>query len=274
MAGLQGSGKTTNSAKLARWFKSQGRQPLMVGADLQRPAAVEQLRTLGRQIDVPVFSEPGDPVSTARRGLEEARRTRPRRPHRRHRRPSVHRRRADGAGAPDLGARPARLHLPRHRRDDRPGRGGRGRGVPRRTLAIDGVIMSKLDGDARGGAALSASRRSSAGRSPSPAPVRSSPSSSSSTPTAWPAASWAWATCSRSSSRPSRLREGPGRGSRRQADGGRVHARRLPRADAGAEEDGPARQPDGDDAGHAQGAEGRRDRRRSAQARSRRSSAA
>ena len=74
MAGLQGSGKTTNSAKLARWFKGQGRQPLLVGADLQRPAAVEQLRTLGRQIDVPVFSEPGDPVATASRGLAEARR--------------------------------------------------------------------------------------------------------------------------------------------------------------------------------------------------------
>ncbi|MFZ9482908.1 MAG: signal recognition particle receptor subunit alpha, partial [Ilumatobacteraceae bacterium] len=74
MAGLQGSGKTTNSAKLARWFKAQGRQPLLVGADLQRPAAVEQLRTLGRQIDVPVFSEPGDPVETARKGLAEARR--------------------------------------------------------------------------------------------------------------------------------------------------------------------------------------------------------
>ena len=67
MAGLQGSGKTTNSAKLARWFKRQGRQPMLVGADLQRPAAVEQLRTLGRQIDVPVFSEPGDPVATRRR---------------------------------------------------------------------------------------------------------------------------------------------------------------------------------------------------------------
>ena len=74
MAGLQGSGKTTNSAKLARWFKQQGRNPLIVGADLQRPAAVEQLRTLGRQIDVPVFSEPGDPVSTAGRGIDEARR--------------------------------------------------------------------------------------------------------------------------------------------------------------------------------------------------------
>ena len=49
----------------------------MVGADLQRPAAVEQLRTLGRQIDVPVFSEPGDPVMTAAKGLQEARRLGP-----------------------------------------------------------------------------------------------------------------------------------------------------------------------------------------------------
>ena len=101
MAGLQGSGKTTNSAKLARWFKSQGRQPLLVGADLQRPAAVEQLRTLGRQIDVPVFSEPGDPVvdrAPRSRGGPPAR---PRRAHRRHRRPPVDRRRDDGAGPPD-----------------------------------------------------------------------------------------------------------------------------------------------------------------------------
>ncbi|MEO7555963.1 MAG: signal recognition particle receptor subunit alpha, partial [Acidimicrobiales bacterium] len=74
MAGLQGSGKTTNTGKLARWFKQQGRNPLLVGADLQRPAAVEQLRTLGRQVDVPVFSEPGDPVETARQGVAEARR--------------------------------------------------------------------------------------------------------------------------------------------------------------------------------------------------------
>jgi signal recognition particle subunit SRP54 len=73
MAGLQGSGKTTNSAKLANYFKKQGRNPLLVGADLQRPAAVEQLRTLGNQINVPVFSEPSDPVTVARRGLEEAR---------------------------------------------------------------------------------------------------------------------------------------------------------------------------------------------------------
>jgi signal recognition particle subunit SRP54 len=55
LAGLQGSGKTTASAKLARWFKQQGRNPLLVGADLQRPAAVEQLRVLGQQAGITVF---------------------------------------------------------------------------------------------------------------------------------------------------------------------------------------------------------------------------
>ena len=74
LAGLQGSGKTTTAAKLARWFKQQGRNPLLVGADLQRPAAVEQLRILGGQVGVPVFAEPTDPVSVAQAGLEEARR--------------------------------------------------------------------------------------------------------------------------------------------------------------------------------------------------------
>src|SRR5918999_1500717 len=70
MAGLQGSGKTTASAKLARWFKQQGRHPLLIGADLQRPAAVEQLRTLGDQAGVPVFSEPTDPVAVGPSGGE------------------------------------------------------------------------------------------------------------------------------------------------------------------------------------------------------------
>src|SRR5438309_3918331 len=74
LAGLQGSGKTTAAGKLARWFKQQGRHPLLVGADLQRPAAVEQLRVLANQVDVPVFSEPSDPVTGARKGLEEAQR--------------------------------------------------------------------------------------------------------------------------------------------------------------------------------------------------------
>ncbi len=74
LAGLQGVGKTTSAAKLARWFKSQGRNPILIGADLQRPAAVEQLRTLANSIDVPVFSNPGNPIETAKEGLSEARR--------------------------------------------------------------------------------------------------------------------------------------------------------------------------------------------------------
>jgi signal recognition particle subunit SRP54 len=72
MAGLQGSGKTTASAKLARLLKNQNRRPLLVGADLQRPAAVEQLRVLGERIGVPVYSEPTDPISVARGAREEA----------------------------------------------------------------------------------------------------------------------------------------------------------------------------------------------------------
>ena len=154
MAGLQGSGKTTNSAKLARWFKSQGRQPLLVGADLQRPAAVEQLRTLGRQIDVPVFSEPGDPVSTARRGLEEARRL------------GKDVLIVDTAGRLSIDSEmmeqvrqisatiePDYTFLVI---DAMTGQDAVGVAEAfHATLAIDGVIMSKLDGDARGGAALS-----------------------------------------------------------------------------------------------------------------------
>ncbi|HEY1825054.1 MAG TPA: signal recognition particle protein [Acidimicrobiales bacterium] len=74
LAGLQGAGKTTAAAKLANWFKQQGRQPYLVAADLQRPAAVEQLRVLASQVGVDVFSEPSSPVSVATKGVEEARR--------------------------------------------------------------------------------------------------------------------------------------------------------------------------------------------------------
>ncbi|MGH3733390.1 MAG: signal recognition particle protein [Acidimicrobiales bacterium] len=72
LAGLQGAGKTTTAAKLANWFKQQGRQPYLIAADLQRPAAVEQLRVLGAQVGVDVFSEPSSPVEVARKGLAEA----------------------------------------------------------------------------------------------------------------------------------------------------------------------------------------------------------
>jgi signal recognition particle subunit SRP54 len=72
LAGLQGAGKTTAAAKLAAWFKQQGRQPFLIAADLQRPAAVEQLRVLAQQVGVDVFSEPSNPLDVARKGLAEA----------------------------------------------------------------------------------------------------------------------------------------------------------------------------------------------------------
>jgi signal recognition particle subunit SRP54 len=75
LAGLQGSGKTTAAAKLARLLEhDQGKRVMLVGADLQRPAAVEQLRVLGERIGIPVFSEPTDPVAVAKAGIAEAER--------------------------------------------------------------------------------------------------------------------------------------------------------------------------------------------------------
>jgi signal recognition particle subunit SRP54 len=75
MVGLQGSGKTTTSAKLARRFSREGRKPMLAACDLQRPAAIEQLQALGRQIDVPVHAGVfgGDPVATARDAVQAAR---------------------------------------------------------------------------------------------------------------------------------------------------------------------------------------------------------
>jgi signal recognition particle subunit SRP54 len=74
MAGVQGSGKTTASAKLARLLKEKGKHPLLVAADLQRPAAVEQLFTLGEEIGVPVASDGKDPVKVAKAGVKQAER--------------------------------------------------------------------------------------------------------------------------------------------------------------------------------------------------------
>ncbi|MEY3575066.1 MAG: signal recognition particle protein [Actinomycetota bacterium] len=154
MAGLQGSGKTTSAAKLAAWFKKQGRQPMLVGADLQRPAAVEQLRVLGAQIDVPVFSVPGDPVDTARAGLEEARRL--------GRNVLI----VDTAGRLAIDEemmqqvrRISEAVSPNYTFLVVDAMTGQDAVTVAEafnaTLAIDGVILSKLDGDARGGAALS-----------------------------------------------------------------------------------------------------------------------
>ncbi len=75
LCGLQGSGKTTTAAKLALTLKGQGRKPMLAAADLQRPGAVEQLKTLGEQIGVPVYSEATNPVEVCRNAVAEAKRT-------------------------------------------------------------------------------------------------------------------------------------------------------------------------------------------------------
>src|SRR3954471_24164358 len=73
LCGLQGSGKTTTCGKLARMLAANGRKPLLVAADLQRPAAVEQLRVIGQQLGVPVHSEAdSDPVKVCQDALIEA----------------------------------------------------------------------------------------------------------------------------------------------------------------------------------------------------------
>ena len=195
MAGLQGSGKTTASAKLAQWWKQQGRNPILVGADLQRPAAVEQLRILG--------------AAGRGHGLQRADRTRwPRqgrsrrgpapgqgRLHHRHRRPPDHRRRPHGGDPRHLGCHRAALHLLGHRRHDRPGRGGHRAGLPRH--ARHSTPSSCPSSTATPAVAPpSRSRAWSASPSPSPAPASAWTTSTSSIPTAWPTASSAWATCS------------------------------------------------------------------------------
>jgi len=76
MCGLQGSGKTTTSGKLALTLRDRGRKPLLVAADLQRPAAVEQLKVLGEQIGVPVYSEANsNPIDVCRNAVAHARKT-------------------------------------------------------------------------------------------------------------------------------------------------------------------------------------------------------
>jgi len=154
MAGVQGSGKTTASAKLAYMLKKKGRRPLLVAADLERPAAIEQLRTLGREIGVPVVSEGKDPVKVARSAVKEA-----------------ERQNADVVIIDTAG----RLHVD----EDMMKQARKIRDVAKPQIVVmacdsmtgqdavvqarafmrevdtTGFILTKLDGDARGGAALS-----------------------------------------------------------------------------------------------------------------------
>jgi signal recognition particle subunit SRP54 len=155
LAGLQGSGKTTAAAKLALLLRKEGRKPALVAADLQRPAAIDQLEQLGRQIQIPVYAEErGDAVKAARDGLERAKAEQ---------RDVVI---VDTAG---------RLQIDEELMDEL----GRVRDATtpmnvllvldamtgqeavnvaeafQEKVAFDGVVLTKLDGDARGGAALS-----------------------------------------------------------------------------------------------------------------------
>src|SRR5262249_24584188 len=125
-----------------------GRKPLLVGADLQRPAAVEQLRVLGGRIDVPVFSESTDPVKVARGALKEADRTG-----------------RNGVVLDTAGRVPIDDALMGELRRGRD-KVGVGDGMTGQeavnvaeafdgAIGLDGVILTKIDGDARGGAALS-----------------------------------------------------------------------------------------------------------------------
>lgn len=156
MVGLHGSGKTTTSAKLARLFKKEGRRPMLVAADLQRPAAIEQLVTLGRQIDVPVFAshETRNPVTLCEEAVKKAK-----------------------VNAQDVVIldTAGRLHIDETLMkelteikervnpkeilfvaDSMTGQDAVN--IARNfneQLGIDGIILTKMDGDARGGAALS-----------------------------------------------------------------------------------------------------------------------
>jgi len=156
MVGLQGSGKTTTTAKLARHLRERGRNPILVAADVRRPAAVDQLKTLGTQIGVPVITAPpgGDAVAACREGLREARQT---------------------GRSPVLVDTAGRLHIDEelmielgvlkdlcgpaeilYVADAMTGQDAvRSATAFHARLALTGVILTKTDGDARGGAALS-----------------------------------------------------------------------------------------------------------------------
>ena len=156
MIGLHGSGKTTTSAKLARIFKKEGRRPMLVAADLQRPAAIEQLITLGKQIDVPVFHsfDLKDPRKLCQEALKKAKIDR-----------------MDPVIVDTAGRMHVDEELMKELKDVKeilnPNEvlfvadamtGQDAVNIAKNfseKVGIDGIILTKMDGDARGGAALS-----------------------------------------------------------------------------------------------------------------------
>ena len=156
LCGLQGSGKTTSCAKLARRLKEEGRAVMLVAADLQRPAAIEQLAILGRQLGVPVHTPDGvtDPVAVCKLGVDRARKegasvvildTAGR--------VAIDQALMDELKRIDHTVGPDQVYLVV---DAMTGQDAvRSAKAFNDALELDGVIMTKLDGDARGGAALS-----------------------------------------------------------------------------------------------------------------------
>ena len=156
MVGLQGSGKTTTAAKLARKLKAEGKPTRLIAADVYRPAAIDQLETLGTQLDVPVFADRStqDVVKIAKQGIEQAKRARDR---------VVI---VDTAGRlqidDDMMSELERLKAEIHPdeilfvADGMTGQDAVkiAQGFDQR-LQVSGVVLTKMDGDARGGAALS-----------------------------------------------------------------------------------------------------------------------
>ena len=156
MVGLQGSGKTTTAAKLARKLKSENRPTRLVAADVYRPAAIDQLETLGTQLDVPVYAERDtqDVVRIAKNGIEQARRARDRVVIV----DTAGRLQIDDEMMQELERLKAAIH-PDEILLVADGMTGQdavkiAQGFDQR-LHVTGVILTKMDGDARGGAALS-----------------------------------------------------------------------------------------------------------------------
>ncbi len=157
LAGLQGSGKTTTAAKLALYLrKKHKKKPLLVAADLQRPAAVDQLVTLGRQLDVPVYTEPttARPPDLCRRALEQARKA----GHDTVLIDTAGRLHVDEDLMRELeeihaAVKPHAVYLVS---DAMTGQDAvQSAKAFHERLPLTGVILTKLDGDARGGAAMS-----------------------------------------------------------------------------------------------------------------------